>query len=628
MTWASFATHPNESVRAAVALLVRARLPAFASSVRTDEELLHTLVSPGQVVFASMFSSVTDPDILAQLPPASRAQVAALNLTANGFAPSGDISCRTFAAGSAEILPYVLMPTQSELFISGGAAPVMTAVPLRLAEWPNIGSDFANPITLPPAWPRVLSVSRAAPRTAVLNATVTAHIAAAGWATQLTYDPNSVWVHYYSTWFSDLHWQVTALNATAGANGSMTLGPCGNMSVGETNMGSGQSFFAYNLLSELDLQGEYTLNLTSQTMYAWLPPLNASGHVIVGALSGAGDVLDVTNAQYLVFDGLFLQFARGAGVVMTNASGIIVRNCVISNVGIMAVNVTDGGNNTVAATTIRDTGNGGVYVYAGDRVTLTPANVSVVNSDITRVNRYTGCYVPSVALNGVGNAVTDSSMYNHPHSAVFISGNNHIVARNSMRHAVQWAGDSGVIYAGRDTTYRGNVVADNVLSDCQSLAWGVYSVYLDDYMSGWTVTGNTFFNTSCIFVGGGRDHSVTNNTFVATSSCQPVRIDARCSGNTSAQFPPILIQFLARVPYNTSAVWINSYPHLPDILQDDPCWPKYNAFVNNTFCGPPNAQFTSANNATLASWGSTEWDNVPVACPSPTPAPARAWSRR
>ena len=70
------------------------------------------------------------------------------------------------------------------------------------------------------------------------------------------------------------------------------------------------------------------------------------------------------------------------------------------------------------------------------------------------------------------------------------------------------------------------------------------------------------------------------------------------------------IRFLDRVPYNTSAVWIARFPQLVGILDDEPCVPKYNAVVGNTFCNLGGAPFIDASNASVAGWNSTAWANV------------------
>jgi hypothetical protein len=351
-------------------------------------------------------------------------------------------------------------------------------------------------------------------------------------------------------------------------------------------------------------------------MYAWLPPDGGGGAPadVVGALSGAGNGVDIVGASFLTLANVSVQFAQGVGISVRGSSNVVIDNVTVSCVGLMAVNITDGSSNVVTRSRLRDAGNGGAYLYAGDRATLTRGNHSVEDSEIHSVNRYTGMYAPGIAFGGVGNSVRRTEIHNAPHTAVFASGNDHAVEAVDVHHAVQWAGDSGAFYMGRDWSYRGMTVEGSYFHDLLSLVGGAYALYLDDYSSGVSVRNNTFFNTTCSFLGGGRDNLYAGNAYNLTRGCPPIRIDQRCSGT---RIPPILLEFLARVPYNSSPAWIAAYPHLPGILADAPCTPKYNDFHNNSFCGKPGAQFATVNASVLAGWGSTEYDNTPLACPPP-----------
>ena len=173
------------------------------------------------------------------------------------------------------------------------------------------------------------------------------------------------------------------------------LGACATLRLDFYNFtlsqGAGQYWYAYNLLSEISAPGEYSLNVTRQAFFAWLPDAakTAPADAVVGAVSGSGNAITIEQAEYLIFDGLFIQvsylcgcgrgplsastkmltvyaqFAQGAGIATFNSSFIVVSNCTISGVGIMAANFTGGTNNSVRASSILDAGNGGINVYAG-----------------------------------------------------------------------------------------------------------------------------------------------------------------------------------------------------------------------------------------------------------------------
>ena len=137
------------------------------------------------------------------------------------------------------------------------------------------------------------------------------------------------------------------------------------------------------------------------------------------------------------------------------------------------------------------------------------------------------------------------------------------------------------------------------------------AVYLDDQLSGVTIARNTFVNVSMVFLlGGGRSNVFTDNE--VQNSGEVVYFDDR-GGHGSGCVGSTLLAGLEAVPYNTSAVWVSRFPALARILDDEPCLPKYNALVNNTYCAV--AGFCTASNATIASWGSTAWGNTAAAIP-------------
>jgi hypothetical protein len=102
-----------------------------------------------------------------------------------------------------------------------------------------------------------------------------------------------------------------------------------------------------------------------------------------------------------------------------------------------------------------------VYLYAGDRVTLQPARHVVDGASITRYNRYTHCYTPGVVLGGVGNSVLRARIWDAPHQAVFLSGNEHTLADCDVSEVTQITADSGAFYMGRDISSRGNKLLRN-----------------------------------------------------------------------------------------------------------------------------------------------------------------------
>ena len=142
---------------------------------------------------------------------------------------------------------------------------------------------------------------------------------------------------------------------------------------------------------------------------------------------------------------------------------------------------------------------------------------------------------------------------------------------------------------GRDWTMRGNVVRFNYFHDLGGGAGLVgvtrtsMAIYLDDTAAGTTVFGNVCVRAGhAVQVGGGRDDIVENNVFV---DCKPaVSLDARGLGWAAKYLLPgggwEMQEKLAAVPYDRPP-YSTRYPHLANVLQDDPAAPKYDVIAHN-----------------------------------------------
>jgi len=131
---------------------------------------------------------------------------------------------------------------------------------------------------------------------------------------------------------------------------------------------------------------------------------------------------------------------------------------------------------------------------------------------------------------------------------------------------------------------RGTVISDNHIHDiAPNVAMGgTIGVYLDDQASGITVRGNLFERVNmAVLIGGGRDNLIEDNTFIDTPIA--IHLDSRGTGwQKAATDDPngTLRKNLAAVPYNKSP-YKERYPHIANILEDEPGAPKYNVARRN-----------------------------------------------
>jgi hypothetical protein len=523
------------------------------------------LVSGGAPVPAALFSPVSDPSILAQLPAVARGHVVQLDLGGAGLpagpAPLAGRGCRAYAEGLPEphggSMPGAGINSPPGLELSAalggdGAA----AAPLVLARWPNA----QNPLN----WSVVMHSIQTGPNNRTMGPDDATLARSGAWMQQFLQDRGSIFVHQYNrVGWADMHWRVEGLTPH-----NMTFGGCGNMSVGEHVLETGNYFYVYNVLAELDEPGEFYINRTSRVLYAWLPEGAApttNGTAAWASLQEA-PVLGLDGVVGATWKGASFRYGRGVGVSCKNCSGVTLEDCEVSMVGLMAVNISGGAGVLLRNLSVSHAGNGGVYFYAGDRATLEPANHTLLDARVTSYNRWTHCYTPGVVLGGVGNRVVGTRIWNAPHNAIFLSGNNHLIEGCDVSEVVRIVKDSGAFYAGRDLTYRGNVLRNNAWHDINSVFPGPPALYLDDCASSVTVVNNTFRNISgpAAALEGGKGHVFLDN-YVGEDAQGVHALGKGCAG---------ALAYLDLVPWNTSAAWLAAYPDLvPEVTQNPsaPC---------------------------------------------------------
>ena len=108
-------------------------------------------------------------------------------------------------------------------------------------------------------------------------------------------------------------------------------------------------------------------------------------------------------------------------------------------------------------------------------------------------------------------------------------------------------------------------------------------VYLDDMLCGTRIYGNLFYRvTRAAFIGGGRDCVVENNIFV---DCEPaLHIDNRAMNWAGYHVGTTMKDRLEEVPYRESH-WVEKYPELLTLWEDEPAAPKGNIVRRNVCQG-------------------------------------------
>lgn len=515
------------------------------------------------------FQKVTDESILSRLDPEARGFVRQADLSAQGVKDFGRLSSRGFGRP--------LTPAHLELFFDGQ--------PMTLARWPNEGE-----------WEKIAGFPEGTGQGDEHGGKIgelKGGFHYAGDRPRRWRSSPDVWVHGYWAWdWANSYERVESLDLDKRL--IRTAPPYGLY-----GFRKGQRIYFLNVLEELDQPGEWYLDRRSGRLYFWPPKAVDDGHEVLVSLLES-PFLSLQGVSHVTFRGLTLECARGHGVSIRGGSSNLLAGCALRLLGNYGVQIEGGQGHGVVSCDIENTGDGGVSLSGGDRQTLTPGGHFVENCHFQKQGRWSKCYVPAVLVSGVGQRVAHNLIHDHPHCAILFSGNEHRLEFNEIHRIALETGDVGAIYAGRDWTFRGNVIRHNFIHHTGGVGMGSMGVYMDDCVSGAEIFGNIFYKVSrAAFLGGGRDHRVENNIFV---DCQPaVQLDGR-GLDLSPVWHNMVYDYmkkqLAAVP---SDLYRRRYPVLEQI----------DGFYRATNGVPPEGNVVARNISVGGKWLSVGWHAKP-----------------
>ncbi|HXJ56193.1 MAG TPA: right-handed parallel beta-helix repeat-containing protein [Verrucomicrobiae bacterium] len=550
------------------------------------------------------FQPVSDGSVLGRLDPAVRAHVWQIDLRTLGLTDFGVMKSRGFGRPTT--------PSHCELFFAGK--------PMPLARWPNEGS-----------WEKLAGFPAGTGRGDEHGGNIgdlSGGFLYTGERPRRWRSTNDVWVHGYWAWdWANSYERVAALDLDR--HSIQTAPPYGLY-----GFRAGQRFHFLNVLEELDQAGEWYLERETGILYFWPPGPLAAQEVLLSLLEQP--LVKLTDCQYVTFRALTLEATRGSAVEIRGGTANRIVGCLLRNLGNGGVVINGGTNHGAVSCDVLDTGDGGVSLQGGDRQTLVPGGHFVENCHFQRQGRWSKCYVPAIAMDGVGLRASHNLIHDHPHCAILFTGNDHLIEFNDIHHIALETGDVGAIYTGRDYSFRGNRIRHNYIHETGGVGMGSMGVYLDDCVSGAEVFGNVFYRVHwAAFLGGGRDHRVENNLFV---DCDPaVRADGRGldpSPVWRGMVDDYMRRQLAAVP---AALYRQRYPALRslDAYYGPPGGPP---IVGTAFQGVPPEGNVIARNVCVGKWFDAGWhskvelfdvhNNFVTTDPTQVAAPAQGFQLR
>ena len=502
------------------------------------------VLSGGKVLTG--FHPVTDPAVLNRLDEAARGKVLQTDLRSQDITEYGELS-GGFGIPSEAFL---------DLFFQDR--------PMTIARWPNEGFvNIADILNIDPVDVRGTSGDKVG------------KFIYEGDRPKRWVEEKDLWLHGY--WFRDWADQRQKVESIDTEKHIISLVPPYH----KYGYRSGQWYYAFNVLAELDTPGEWYMDRETGILYFWPPAPIEKGKPTVSFLP---TLVTMKDTSHVTIHGMTLEAVQGTAITITNCGQNQIIGCTLRNIGNWAVKISGGMENSVIGCDIYETGDGGIALSGGDRKTLTPARHYAGNNHIHHYSRWNRMYQPAISLSGVGNRASYNLIHNAPHMAIYFSGNDHAIEFNEIHNVCYESNDAGAIYAGRDWTMRGTVIRHNYLHHINGFQeHGCVGVYLDDMFCGTEISGNVFYKvTRPAFIGGGRDNIVKNNIFV---DCKPaVHVDARAMGWAKSCANNINMKGLLAMPYQ-SKLWHKRYPKLVTILEGDPNQPKGNVIWSNVCQG-------------------------------------------
>jgi hypothetical protein len=124
---------------------------------------------------------------------------------------------------------------------------------------------------------------------------------------------------------------------------------------------TGQWFYGFNLLSEIDEPGEYYIDREKGILYFYPPSDINKGHAYVSLNK---TIIDMNKVSFLTIKGMILEGCRETAVKIQDCNDNLLVGCTIRNVGEWAVNINGGNRNGVTGCDIYEAGAGGINIRA------------------------------------------------------------------------------------------------------------------------------------------------------------------------------------------------------------------------------------------------------------------------
>lgn len=299
----------------------------------------------------------------------------------------------------------------------------------------------------------------------------------------------------------------------------------------------GNRFYVYNAIEELDAPGEWYLDRRDSMLY-FRPPagMKSPDSVTVPVLENLivlrGDFGKSEFVEHVSLSHLVLECCHGNAVVLRGARHCGLIGCGVRQAGGAGV-VLDAGSSfcRVAGNDIAYPGGHAIAMYYNVGSPDACTDNTITNNYAHHCGEITMCsfgWGSGIAISGRRNTLSHNLVHDTAYSAINFDGYDHVIEYNHVHHTSLEGSDCGSLYgwvnskAGSgNITIRYNRIHDSVgfgmvergRYQTPYYSWGIY---LDDYLSHCTVTGNLVYRAwrAPLHLHGGWNNRVENNVFV------------------------------------------------------------------------------------------------------------------
>lgn len=275
------------------------------------------------------------------------------------------------------------------------------------------------------------------------------------------------------------------------------------------------SYFAYNLLSELDIPGEFYVDTEKCIMYYY--PINQNSAEEMYLAYKDNTVLNIKSAENIAFLNLNIVCGGGTGVYMAGKNNVFAGGTV-SGLGGVGADVY-GKNNTVRDCDFYNLGASAICLYGGDEFKYIKANNVAENNLVHDVQKggISGS-IGAINVYNCGNSAFHNYVYDVPGIGICLSGCGCVAEWNRVERSCLTVSDTGAIYCYYPRAGFGGKINHNYVRDAQGSEEGhqqANGIYPDDYTCGLEICGNVVINPRGSGVNlRGSDYLVDNNLFI------------------------------------------------------------------------------------------------------------------